>query len=58
MRNSTKYILLVLLAIPYIIISIFDIGFGSLSLLCNVVRLPFKLLAEKIIDKANDINIK
>jgi hypothetical protein len=36
----------------------FDLTFGTLSLIMNVVRAPFKIAANKIIDKANDINTK
>lgn len=58
MNKLTKYVLLLLLAIPYIFVGIFDVAFGTLSLLMNVIRTPFKYASEKIIDKANDINIQ
>jgi hypothetical protein len=58
MNKLTKYVLLLLLAIPYIIVSMFDLTFGTLSLIMNVIRAPFKIAADKIIDKANEINTK
>jgi hypothetical protein len=58
MNKASKYGLLFLLLWPYILVSIFDILFGTLSLLCNVVRTPFKVVADKIIEKANKINIR
>lgn len=58
MNKLTKYILLLLLAIPYIVVGSFDLLFGILSLIMSGLRVPFNWAAEKIIDKANEINIK
>ena len=58
MNKLTKYILLFLILWPYIAVSIFDIGFGTLSLLCNLIRSPFKIASKKLIEQANKINTK
>jgi len=58
MNKLNKYVLLLLLSIPYIIVGVFDLTFGTLSLIMNVIRAPFKAAGDKIIDKANKINTK
>ena len=58
MSKFNKYGLLFLILWPYIAISIFDIGFGTLSLLCNLIRSPFKVASNKLIEQANKINTK
>jgi len=57
MNKITKYTLLFLITWPYIAVSIFDIGFGTLSLLCNLIRAPFKIAGKWLIEQANKINI-
>ena len=57
MSKLNKYGLLFLLLWPYIAVSIFDIGFGTLSLLCNLIRAPFKIAGKWLIEQANKINI-
>ena len=58
MNKLTKYVLLLLLSIPYIVVGTFDLTFGTLSFIMNVIRAPFKIAGDKIIDKANEINTK
>ena len=58
MSNLTRYGLLFLLLWPYILISIFDMIFGGLSLLMSVIRTPFKFAGDKLIEQANKINTK
>jgi hypothetical protein len=58
MSNLNRYALLFLLLWPYILIGMFDITFGALSLLMNAFRAPFKYAANKIIEQANKINTK
>ena len=58
MNKITKYALLFLIVWPYLVVSIFDIAFGTLALAMNAIRVPFNVAGEWLIDKANDINIK
>jgi hypothetical protein len=58
MNKITKYALLFLLVWPYLVVSTFDIAFGTLALAINAIRVPFSVAGEWLIDKANDINIK
>ena len=58
MSKFTRYGLLFLLLWPYILVSIFDMVFGTLSLLMSVIRTPFKLAGNKLIEQANKINTK
>jgi hypothetical protein len=58
MKKINKFLIIALIAISYIVISIFDIVFGSLSLLMNVIRAPFKALNEFLIRKAEQVNAK
>jgi hypothetical protein len=58
MSKFNKYGLLFLLLFPYILVSIFDMTFGTLSLLMSTIRTPFKLAGNKIIEQANKINTK
>lgn len=58
MNKFNKYGLLFLILWPYILVSIFDLIFGTLSLIINVIRTPFKFTGDKIIEQANKINTK
>ena len=58
MNKITNYALLFLIVWPYLVVSIFDIAFGTLALAMNTIRIPFNIAGEWLIDKANDINIK
>jgi len=58
MNKVTKYTLLFLIIWPYIAVSIFDIAFGTIALLINTLRLPFKIVGKWLINKANNINTK
>ena len=58
MSKFNKYGLLFLLLWPYILVSIFDMVFGILSLLMNTIRTPFKFAGDKIVEQANKINTK
>lgn len=58
MNKLTKYVLLLLLSIPYIVVGGLDLAFGTLSFLMSAARIPFKYAGDKILDKANEINTK
>jgi cytochrome bd-type quinol oxidase subunit 2 len=51
MNKLTKYTLLILLSIPYIVIAGIEMGLG-------ILQMPFSWLEKIIIDKANEINTK
>jgi hypothetical protein len=58
MSKFNKYGLLFLLLWPYILVSIFDMVFGMLSLSMSAIRTPFKFAGDKLIEQANKINTK
>jgi hypothetical protein len=58
MSKITKALLLFVIALVFIVVSIFDLTFGTLNLIVNVLRLPFKLASQWLVEKANEVNIK
>jgi ABC-type microcin C transport system permease subunit YejE len=58
MNKVTKYALLFLLMIPFMLVESIYIILLSVSVLFGWLAKPLKKLSELIIDKANDINIK
>jgi hypothetical protein len=57
MSKIKKALLLFVLALTFMIISVFDLTFGTISLIINVCRLPFKLASQWLVDKADKVNI-
>jgi hypothetical protein len=58
MSKIKKALLLFVLALTFMIISVFDLTLGTISLIINVLRLPFKLASQWLVDKADKVNIK
>ena len=58
MSKIKKALLLFVLALSFMVISVFDLTFGTISLIINVFRLPFKLIAQWLVNKADKVNIK
>jgi hypothetical protein len=58
MSKIKKALLLFVLALSFMVISVFDLTFGTISLIINVFRLPFKLTAQWLVNKADKVNIK
>jgi hypothetical protein len=58
MNKVTKYTLLFLLLWPYLVMSIFDMLFGILSLAMSAIRTPFKTAGEWVVKQADKINYK
>jgi hypothetical protein len=58
MSKIKKAVLLFLIALIFMIISIFDLTLGTINLTVSLLRLPFKLVSQWLIDKADKLNIK
>ena len=58
MSKITKALLLFAIALVFIVVSIFDLTFGTLNLVINVLRLPFKIASQWLVKQANKVNIK
>ena len=58
MNKVTKYALLFLLMLPFMLTESIYIMLLGTSVIFGWIAKPFKIMGEKIIDKANDINIK
>lgn len=58
MSKINKAVLLFLTALVFMVISIFDLTLGTINLTVNLLRLPFKLASQWLLDKADKLNIK
>lgn len=56
MNNLKRIILLTLLVLPYAATKGLDLLLGAISLVVNGIRVPLSWAADKIVDKANEIN--
>ena len=58
MSKIKKAVLLFVLALTFMIISVFDLTLGTINLTVSLLRLPFKIVSQWLLDKADKLNIK